>query len=270
VALLDQAAGEAETSVASSACGTELLVLLLGVHIATRAELVIAPLETLVELLASGFFGVPDAVAVGGDRGVRMDRKRTGCLGSRVAAAKTPELAATWAAVIVGFWTVRFQLSDERASVAVAVQAKLRGDLPHRRIHAPAKDVALAEDPVVLWHGWILGDVVQDERGRALFVLLGNAVSDRVEICADTLLPTRAKSKRSTMQSSHYGLGLANCDGCAGLEPHSSQMGAGAFAVLKSGVFAVLESGVVAMLGSGVCAVLRSGVFSMMGECVNR
>jgi hypothetical protein len=64
------------------------------------------------------------------------------------------------------------------------------------------------------------------------------------------------------MQSSHHGLGLANCAGCAGLEPHSSQIGAGVFAVLKSGVFATLRS--------GVCVVLESGVFSMLSACVGR
>jgi hypothetical protein len=125
-------------------------------------------------------------------------------------------------------------------------QAKLRGDLPHRRLHAPAKRVGLVEDPVVLWHGWVLGNAVHDEWVRTLLVLLGNAVSDGVEICADILLPTRAKSKLSMMHSSHHGLGfvspsrpsIANCAGGAGLEPHSSQMG--------------------------------SGVFSMMGECVGR
>jgi hypothetical protein len=149
-------------------------------------------------------------------------------------------------------------------------QAKLRGDLPHRRLHAPAKRVGLVEDPVVLWHGWVLGNAVHDEWVRTLLVLLGNAVSDGVEICADILLPTRAKSKLSMMHSSHHGLGLvspsrpsiANCAGGAGLEPHSSQMGAGVFAMLKFGVFATP--------GSGVCAVLGSGVFSMMGECVGR
>jgi hypothetical protein len=191
-----------------------------------------------------------------------MDTEITECLGSRVAAAKTPELAATWAAVIVRFRIVRFQFSDERASVAVAVQAKLRGDLPHRRIHAPAKDVGLTEDPIVLWHGWVLRNAVHNEGVGSLIVLLRNAVSDGVEICADTLLPTRAKSRRSMMQSAHHGLGVANCAGCAGLEPHSSQIGAGVFAVLKSGVFATL--------GPGVCVVLGSGVFSMMGECVGR
>jgi hypothetical protein len=109
---------------------------------------------------------------------------------------------------------------------------------------------------VVFCHTWVLSNAVHDESESALFVLLGRAVNDAVDTCADTLLPTRARSKRSMMHPSHHGLGsvsplssdMVECTGRGGLVPQLSQTGSGVFAILGWG----------------------SGVFSMLGERAGR
>jgi hypothetical protein len=70
----------------------------------------------------------------------------------------------------------------------------------------PVPHVCLVEDAVIFCYGWILFNGVHDERVRILIVLLGNVVSDVVEICAGTLVLTRVLLKRSTIHLSHFGL----------------------------------------------------------------
>jgi hypothetical protein len=59
-----------------------------------------------------------------------------------VAAAHTPELAASWAAVIDGLLMVRLQFFDERDFTA---KVKLGGDFPLGDLRAPVNRVALVE-----------------------------------------------------------------------------------------------------------------------------
>jgi hypothetical protein len=62
---------------------------------------------------------------------------------------------------------VRLQLSDERGCSTVTAKAKLGG---YFHTELSAQYVCVVEDPLVLFHTWVLGNAVHEEGKRALYV----------------------------------------------------------------------------------------------------